>query len=122
MGFPPYVKASKLAIRKLITSVCLPPGLSGTYNHDLYGRLSAPPTKPMAGEEGFEPSNGGSKGRCLTTWRLPNELNDSEQLNHLPARRSPQAKVGRLPNAQPSYQIQSTLRMHKFSLPENGNY
>ena len=25
----------------------------------------------MAGEEGFEPSNGGSKGRCLTTWRLP---------------------------------------------------
>ena len=28
----------------------------------------------MAGEEGFEPSNGGSKGRCLTTWRLPNVL------------------------------------------------
>src|SRR5260221_800442 len=27
---------------------------------------------PLAGEEGFEPSNGGSKGRCLTTWRLPN--------------------------------------------------
>ena len=26
----------------------------------------------MAGEEGFEPPNGGSKGRCLTTWRLPN--------------------------------------------------
>ena len=25
----------------------------------------------MAGEEGFEPSNGGSKVRCLTTWRLP---------------------------------------------------
>src|SRR4051812_48320698 len=25
----------------------------------------------MAGEEGFEPSNGGFKGRCLTTWRLP---------------------------------------------------
>ena len=26
----------------------------------------------MAGEEGFEPPNGGSKGRCLTTWLLPN--------------------------------------------------
>ncbi len=26
----------------------------------------------MAGEDGFEPSNGGFKGRCLTTWRLPN--------------------------------------------------
>src|SRR6266849_2034264 len=25
----------------------------------------------MAGEGGFEPPNGGSKGRCLTTWRLP---------------------------------------------------
>ena len=27
----------------------------------------------MAGEEGFEPSNAGSKDRCLTTWRLPRE-------------------------------------------------
>lgn len=26
----------------------------------------------MAGEEGIEPSNAASKGRCLTTWRLPN--------------------------------------------------
>ena len=26
----------------------------------------------MAGEVGFEPTNGGFKGRCLTTWRLPN--------------------------------------------------
>ena len=25
----------------------------------------------MAGEEGFEPSNGGTKNRCLATWRLP---------------------------------------------------
>jgi hypothetical protein len=25
-----------------------------------------------AGEAGFEPTNGGSKVRCLTTWRLPN--------------------------------------------------
>src|SRR5687767_12455080 len=25
----------------------------------------------MAGEGGFEPPNGGSKDRCLTTWRLP---------------------------------------------------
>lgn len=28
-------------------------------------------TGGLAGEEGFEPSNGGSKVRCLTTWRLP---------------------------------------------------
>ncbi len=26
----------------------------------------------LAGEEGFEPSHVGFKGRCLTTWRLPN--------------------------------------------------
>lgn len=26
----------------------------------------------LAGEVGFEPTNGGFKGRCLTTWRLPN--------------------------------------------------
>ena len=25
----------------------------------------------LAGEEGFEPPNGGFKARCLTTWRLP---------------------------------------------------
>lgn len=27
----------------------------------------------LAGEEGFEPSNAGSKVRCLTTWRLPSD-------------------------------------------------
>ena len=27
----------------------------------------------ISGEEGFEPSNGETKTRCLTTWRLPNE-------------------------------------------------
>jgi hypothetical protein len=26
----------------------------------------------LAGAEGFEPSNGGSKGRCLTIWLRPN--------------------------------------------------
>ena len=28
--------------------------------------------KKMAGEEGFEPPNAGTKTRCLTTWPLPN--------------------------------------------------
>ena len=28
--------------------------------------------RKVAGEDGFEPSNVGSKDRCLTTWRLPN--------------------------------------------------
>ena len=27
----------------------------------------------MAGALGFEPRNGGTKNRCLTTWRRPNE-------------------------------------------------
>src|SRR5262245_63893209 len=35
-----------------------------------YSRLSV----RVAGEVGFEPTNGGSKGRCLTTWRLPTKL------------------------------------------------
>jgi hypothetical protein len=26
----------------------------------------------LAGEDGFEPSDAASKGRCLTTWLLPN--------------------------------------------------
>ena len=26
----------------------------------------------LAGDEGFEPPNGGTKSRCLTTWRIPN--------------------------------------------------
>ena len=25
----------------------------------------------MAGDEGFEPPNGGTRTRCLTTWRIP---------------------------------------------------
>lgn len=29
----------------------------------------------MAGDEGFEPPNAGAKGRCLTTWRIPNGFN-----------------------------------------------
>ena len=28
----------------------------------------------MAGVEGFEPSNGGIKSRCLTAWLHPNKL------------------------------------------------
>lgn len=28
----------------------------------------------MAGEEGFEPPSGASRGHCLTTWRLPNTI------------------------------------------------
>lgn len=35
----------------------------------------------MAGEEGFEPPNDGSRDRCLTTWRLPN----GEKVGRLPA-------------------------------------
>ena len=27
----------------------------------------------MAGEEGFEPPNAGTRTQCLTTWRLPND-------------------------------------------------
>src|SRR2546430_3157604 len=30
-------------------------------------------TKKLAGAEGFEPTNAGSKDRCLTTWRRPSK-------------------------------------------------
>ena len=30
----------------------------------------------MAGDEGFEPPNGGTRTHCLTTWRIPNGLHD----------------------------------------------
>ncbi len=33
----------------------------------------------LAGGEGFEPSNGGSKVRCLTTWRPPNASSEQAQ-------------------------------------------
>ena len=29
----------------------------------------------LAGDEGFEPPNGGTRTHCLTTWRIPNGLN-----------------------------------------------
>ena len=28
----------------------------------------------MAGDEGFEPPNAGTRTQCLTTWRIPNGL------------------------------------------------
>ncbi len=28
----------------------------------------------VAGAPGFEPGNGGTKNRCLTAWRRPNEM------------------------------------------------
>src|ERR1051326_4671100 len=39
----------------------------------------------LAGEGGFEPPNGGSKGRCLTTWRLP--INGCCEMNNYECRR-----------------------------------
>src|SRR3989344_7841380 len=45
----------------------------------------------VAGEEGFEPPNAGSRTQCLTTWRLPNgvkEIWNGSCLTTL-ARRSP---------------------------------
>lgn len=30
----------------------------------------------LAGVAGFEPANGGAKGRCLTTWLYPNIKNE----------------------------------------------
>jgi hypothetical protein len=29
--------------------------------------------KSLAGAAGFEPANAGTKNRCLTTWRRPND-------------------------------------------------
>ena len=43
----------------------------------LHEGMTAGLAGPLAGEEGFEPSNGGSKGRCLTTWRLPNGMQNA---------------------------------------------
>gem|GEM_PF-3480562 len=45
----------------------------------------ANPENLFTGEAGIEPANGGSRGRCLTTWLLPNVLIYSD---HLPACRS----------------------------------
>lgn len=39
-------------------------------NKDLNRNLS--PSSVVAGAAGFEPTNVGTKSRCLTTWRRPN--------------------------------------------------
>ena len=36
------------------------------------------------GALGFEPRNGGTKNRCLTTWRRPNALSMSTTIADLP--------------------------------------
>ena len=35
----------------------------------------------VAGDEGFEPPNGGTRTHCLTTWRIPIGLNYSNTIN-----------------------------------------
>ena len=57
----------------------------------LRGRSWGGRTRTEAGEEGLEPSNGGSKVRCLTTWLLPSGTSDRSQ---------PSPAAGRLPSAE----------------------
>ena len=63
------------AQREPIASLCvvsrkLSPGQYGSIQRPMY--LSAGDRKDLAGALGFEPRNGGTKNRCLTTWRRPN--------------------------------------------------
>ena len=37
----------------------------------------------MVGAPGFEPGNGGTKNRCLTAWRRPNDEAFSSQVDTL---------------------------------------
>lgn len=38
----------------------------------------------MAGDEGFEPPNGGTRTHCLTTWRIPNDSCDFRYFSIIP--------------------------------------
>lgn len=49
---------------------------------DWYGAV--PAAGVVAGEEGLEPSNAGTKIRCLTTWRLPNFRTTDNATAHAP--------------------------------------
>lgn len=55
-----------------------PPVALAKEDHQFHAQTkSMPPIKSsilLAGEEGFEPPNAGTKTRCLTTWRLPKAL------------------------------------------------
>ena len=48
------------------------------YNYE--NKIKNPPfltDERLAGVAGFEPTNGGTKIRCLTTWRHPNNANNN---------------------------------------------
>ena len=38
------------------------------------------PDDHVAGDEGFEPPNAGTRTQCLTTWRIPNKIAKSNKL------------------------------------------
>ncbi len=59
--------------RKIVKK--LAPILSKEPNHALQGEIGAKNDLYgfMAGDEGFEPPNAGTRTRCLTTWRIPKE-------------------------------------------------
>ena len=54
----------------------------------------------VAGAEGFEPSHGGTKNRCLTAWRRPNSFRGKRRHATLtdPARSSGKSRFcGKMP-------------------------
>lgn len=52
-------------------------------NPDAFQRRSSQMNR-MAGTEGFEPPNAGTKTRCLTTWPRPNILSSRLRSNIIP--------------------------------------
>ena len=47
-------------------------GQNGAHGGQRRDRGSTPRMRCLAGAAGFEPADGGTKSRCLTTWRRPN--------------------------------------------------
>ena len=74
----------------------------------------------MAGDEGFEPPNAGTRTQCLTTWRIPNEQ-EKRNLFSFPERRRGLLCKTKLPQAILLYHIpaefqQNHLFTNKFSI------
>ena len=74
MGF--YLRLVDFGTSSSYYSVCMTEDTwdSKVFHLDRHVGLLTP--ELVAGEEGFEPPNGSSRGYCLTAWRLPNSCNE----------------------------------------------
>ena len=87
---------------------------------DPYGQCVSTASAKLAGAPGFEPGNGGTKNRCLTTWRRPNAFRGAAVLSRRDRRwQLPTGKGRRMTSGRHSPLAGHPAAGYKSGLPDD---